>query len=304
MYAEVYDVAGNKTRTPSGSSTVSVSILKPELKIADYVYYNMTLAKKEITLLPALTGTSTTQTLTTRQEYGFAVLSMNSDYVTLLGRSEEFYYNPNYEVALMGPTGYNNGIYVLNYVANSLYSNPDFEAVARSATLEDYLNDLLPENKKLWDDNVRILETGPYTTQIPLLATYENDISINGAAYKANGISHSDQGSGLPISIPLSESDLVSYSNSFSNTLTWKTKVSIYPSGWTLDKSDGHLNWDPPSGQELWLATRHSNAGFGLMSIIQSKFYYRDLVNNSRTNVQVSKPIRSSGHLTKKICEI
>ena len=197
-YAE--DIAWGKVAYARGERIVGTYLTLGMLKVGDYVAYSPgSETASSYSLTAAESGYTSDQTIT-KNNYNWRVLNINDDgTVDLISAtsSNNFYFG--------GATGYNNGVYLLNDMADKMYSNDSLGATARSLTIEDieagmnesgldYIHSY-SNSQAAWG------ETYTYTGSryYPNLYAYENGSGIDlattadpNSAVKEDGINQSD----------------------------------------------------------------------------------------------------------------
>ena len=118
-----YDNARNE-----GSVTIVIeNLIEKQLKIGDYINY---VPDGEQTVTSNDLGTSNTMSV---QDFKWIVFDIKNDgTVELIAENET-----ESRISLMGTNGYNNGVYVMNQMCNSLYKNEGIGATARNIKIED-----------------------------------------------------------------------------------------------------------------------------------------------------------------------
>lgn len=132
--ATAEDIVWGKTAYVDGKKIIGTYLTLGMLEIGDYVDYNPDSVGPYTGMTEAATGSEeTSDDSITQENLNWRVLSINYDgTVELISATPTSQY-----IYLSGAKGYNNGVYLLNDVATSLYSNKSLEATARSLTIED-----------------------------------------------------------------------------------------------------------------------------------------------------------------------
>ena len=185
-YVDGKKITGTKNRTLDS------------LQIGDYVAYTQgSETASSYPLTEAESGYTSAQTVSRVDNLSWRVLSINDDGTvdlisSSLASTNTFYFR--------GALGYNNGVYLLNDIADELYSNDSLGATARSLTIEDVeegmneagLNYVYSSSSS----NVVYGDTKTYTSSsyryYPNLYAQENGSGINTTTTKTDGIGQSD----------------------------------------------------------------------------------------------------------------
>ena len=252
-----------------------------EMQVGDIVNYTPDTTKSyELTVDES--GYPSNKTLT-QQSYTWKVLSINDNSVDIMGVPE----SEMPEVNFRGPTGYNNGVYFLNEMCKTLYSNSELKAEARSIELEDIeskMNDTGKGkiNEYTTSSGVQYGETKEYTGSnawYPNLAKYENHMGIDTDSVNSKGIGESEDGTKLigQITIPLLETDWTTSSiGGYTNSKTQaNSKITVKQTSYSISQNKDYYDderfYSLVFGIDInyWLATRYSNctsnsATFGL----------------------------------------
>ena len=171
-----------------------------DLQVGDYVAYTPDSAGPYTGLTQANTGSSTTTDDSfTQESLSWRVLSINDDgtvdLISSAPTSQSIYFS--------GSLGYNNGVYLLNDVASSLYSNASLGATARSLTIEDIEAGMTEAGLEYVHSYAAVGETKTYTRSgyryYPNIYAQENGSGIDlattndpNSAVKTDGIGQSD----------------------------------------------------------------------------------------------------------------
>ncbi len=128
-----YKVKVSNGSIESGEVTVEKHRGRPGINIGDYVQYEAPTRSEDYQLSSEVSGYSRTQTI--GQEYTiWRVLNIYNDGSMDLVATVK---GTNTGIFLEGALGYNNGIYVFNYICNYLYQNEAKGVTARSINIED-----------------------------------------------------------------------------------------------------------------------------------------------------------------------
>ena len=105
-------------------------------------------------------------------------------------------YPEHVNVTLKGENGYNNGVNVLNKIADGLYSNDSLGVKARSINMEDIdsmlKSDVLNEIQTMMNESDYITYTADGTRYYPSIAAIENGIVIDEAVF-TDGLGRSEE---------------------------------------------------------------------------------------------------------------
>ena len=247
-----------------------------ELQVGDYVAYtpgNETASSYSLTA--AESGYTSDQTLT-RDTLNWRVLSINDD-----GTVDLISATPTTQtIYFRGATGYNNGVYLLNDIADQLYSNDSLGVTARSLTIEDIeagMTDAGLEYVHSYNNGYKTVgETATYTRAgyryYPNLYAQENGSGIDTDTIKEDGINQSDSYYSEPTT------EFYTQANS-SLTVTQKYYYRSMSSSYYKNSTFYNL---VHSGNTYWLASRYvdtnSNiASFGLRGVNNSYLYGSNL---------------------------
>ena len=171
-----------------------------DLQVGDYVAYTPgSETASSYSLTAAESGYTSDQTISKPDSLSWRVLSINDDGTvdlisSSLASTNTFYFH--------GALGYNNGVYLLNDIADKLYSNDSLGVTARSLTIEDVeegMADAGLEYVHSYSSSSASItwgETKTYTSSsyryYPNLYAQENGSGINTTTTKTDGIGQSD----------------------------------------------------------------------------------------------------------------
>ena len=189
------DIAWGKTAYVDGKKITGTYLTLGMLEIGDFVAYKPDSAGPYTGLTQANTGSSeTTDDSFTQESLNWRVLSINDD-----GTVDLISARPTSQhIYLQGSAGYNNGVYLLNNVAASLYSNKSLGVTARSLTIEDIeagMNESGLDYVHSYNTGYKTVgETATYTSSnyYPNLYAQENGSGIDTDTIKTDGIGQSD----------------------------------------------------------------------------------------------------------------
>ena len=176
---------------------------KRELKVGDYVDYEPDEVTTPYKLTSANTGYESDQSIS-QEDIRWQILRIYEDgRIDLIGSAN----TSNVYVCLRGAPGYNNGVYLLNDLCETLYSRKSDGITARSVNLEDFDKWLTEEGKRERNIyNIEVVQYGKTNTytdssyrKYPHLYQYENgsgiDLDIqdaNNPPVKTGGLGVSD----------------------------------------------------------------------------------------------------------------
>ena len=239
-----------------------------DLQVGDYVAYTPgSETKSSYPLKASESGYSTDQTISKVDNLGWRVLSINDDGTvdlisSSLASTNTFYFR--------GALGYNNCVYLLNDIADELYSNSSLGAIARSLTIEDIEKEMTEEALK--DAHSGIYgQTKTYTSSsyryYPNLYAQENGSGINTTTTKTDGIGQSDS----YYTSPTTET----YSRASTEGLTVTTTYYSMSMNNSYYKNSTFHNLIHGVSGFQWLASRDVTAGstrayFGLRHVYSS----------------------------------
>ena len=257
-----------------------------DLQVGDYVAYTPgSETASSYSLTAAESGYRSDQTISKPDSLSWRVLSINDDGTVDLISSSLASTNTFY---FQGALGYNNGVYLLNDIADELYSNDSLGATARSLTIEDVEKGMTEAGLEYVHSysvgGLKWGETMTYTSSsyryYPNLYAKENGSGINTTKVKTDGIGQSDS--------YYAEATKETYSQAGSQGLT--ITQTYYDRTMTKDYYDSEVfyNLIHNAGNEYWLASRHVSpytntidANFGLRRVSNSSLGGRDLFYSS-----------------------
>lgn len=145
------------------------------LKIGAYIEYTPDTAEA-YSVKAEYTGQEKVSTISQNSNMHWRVFKVEDDYIEIIATV------PTEEgLALSGAMGYNNGVYLLNDICKSLYSNNSLNAVGRSITIED-ITSKIPEDSVKSSGYAAVEKTyKTYTganSYYPDLYQYENGSGI------------------------------------------------------------------------------------------------------------------------------
>ena len=212
IYAEVYDVAGNVSRSPE-TGTISVTTKKEVVKpqVGDYINYEPDAVTNNYELLGKYSGCGAYNTNVkpftlinpidqsiSQEKLDWQILKIHEDgSMDLIGTPTSNY------VELGGALGYNNGVYLLHDICKELYSKKSAGIEARSVSLEDFEDE---DNGGNWksvrdayiDGTVQYGKTKTFTDAnyiyYPNLYAQENGSGIDKTTGRTDGIGAAEKG--------------------------------------------------------------------------------------------------------------
>ena len=270
------------------------------LQVGQYVeyvpdtYVNPTDSSSNYTLSTDVSGYSSEQQIAQLKDLKWRIMSINADgSVEIISDNT---YDSGTRIYLGGATGYNNGVYILNDIAEKQYSNRSLNATARSINLEDIEKRMNSTGIAARDaytvNGVQYGETKTYKgsySYYPNIYAEENGSGINTEEVKTNGIGVSAEGSSN-FEVPSTETP--AYRQASENGLT------VTQNYYYMTKSEMSDYFDDTNFYQLifdtntyyWLASRSANcnstnAGFGLRRVSSGNLGGNDLFNsNNSTN--------------------
>lgn len=197
------------------------------LKVGDYVNYTYDTISQGYNLPSTESGYSTNQAITQTTPLKWRILNINKENGTMDLISEKVTSQPIY---LNGALGYNNGVYLLNDICKTLYSNSNINIHARSLNIEDIENQMntTGENVKKAYVNVESKfqygQTKTYgqpgsetenNTYYPDIYARENTSGVNTTSTKDDGIGNSENGYTFPTIATSIQADTLTVTQTF-----------------------------------------------------------------------------------------
>ena len=257
-----------------------------DLQVGDYVAYTPDTTQTSYSVSSTYSGYDSNQTIN-KENLSWRVLSINDDGTVDLISSAQ----TRGAIGLEGALGYNNGVYLLNHIADELYSNDSLDVTARSLNIEDVekgMNEAgLNYVHSYSSSGVAYGQTKTYTgsnAYYPNLYAQENKSGINTTTTKTDGIGQSDSYYISPTTETYSQAD----SNGLTVTLTYYERSMN--SSYYKNSTFSELIYGVSNNQ--WLASRCVDAGktyasFGLRYVGSSlslldgaKLFYSDSSTN------------------------
>ena len=173
--------------------TIGEAIKREGIKVGDYVNYEPDANETGYTtdkLSSDITGSSSNKSAITQDDLKWRILNIDAS-----GRVDLISETPTSQtVYFQGARGYNNGVYVINDICRSLYSNSSLGIEARSLDLkdiEDKMNATGKAERDKYTNAVKYGETKTYGSgynKYPNLYAQENGSGINTETVKTDGI--------------------------------------------------------------------------------------------------------------------
>ena len=268
------------------------------LQVGQYVeyvpdtYVNPTDSSSNYTLSTDVSGYSSEQQIAQLKDLKWRIMSINADGTVEIISDNT--YDSGTWIYLRGATGYNNGVYILNDIAEKQYSNRSLNATARSINLEDIekrmnstgiaARDAYTNSSSGVQYGGTKLYKGSYS-YYPNIYAEENGSGINTEEVKTNGIGVSAEGSSN-FEVPSTETP--AYRQVSENGLT------VTQNYYYMTKSEMSDYFDDTNFYQLifdtntyyWLASRFANcrstyASFGLRYVYWSDLDGSNLFNSN-----------------------
>ena len=268
------------------------------LKVGQYVeyvpdtYVNSEDSSSNYTLTTDISGYTSEQQIAQLKDLRWRIMSINEDGTVELVSDNT--YDSGTRIYLRGATGYNNGVYILNDIAEKQYSNKNLNAVARSMTIEDIekkMNEKGISESDGYTNSSGIQYGHPKTytggySYYPKLYAEENGSGINTEEVKEDGIGVSEEGSeNFPV--PSTETPAYEQANEgLAVTQNYYSMTKSEMSEYFDEENQDFYKLMFDTDSYYWLASRYSNcdsssAYFGLRSVDSSDLGGRDLFSSS-----------------------
>ncbi len=255
--------------------TMEEAVKREGIEVGDYVNYVPDANETGYTtdkLSESITGSTNNTSAITQDDLKWRILNIDPS-----GRVDLISENPtNQEVYFRGARGYNNGVYVINDMCRSLYSNSSLGVTARSIDLkdiEDQMNEAGLEARDAFIQSDSGTQYGNQKTygsgsnEYPNLYVQENGSGINTETVKTDGIDVNADGYSSPV-----EEDSSTAEEGLTVTQTYYYFINT-PSSYFDDQEFYDMVFG--TGSNYWLASRYvdclSNlanlANFGLRSV-------------------------------------
>ncbi len=303
-----YNLEGNEPYTvtiiESGRSyiinadgTIEEAVKREGIKVGDYVNYVPDKNTEGYTadkLAESITGSTDNTSAITQDSLKWRIMNIDAS-----GRVDLISETPTSQtVYFQGARGYNNGVYVINDISRSLYSNSSLGIEARSLDLKDIEDKMNTEGKTARDEYInsesetKYGETETYGSgynQYPILYAQENGSGINTTTVKEDGIDVNDDGYDSPTKEDSSTAE----------------ELTVKQTYYRFDNISSSYFDDPEfydmvfnTSSYYWLASRYAtctlpSANFGLSRVYNSSIagngiFYSD--GNTKRLQKVSSP--------------
>ena len=253
----------------NADGTIGEAIKREGIEVGDYVNYSYDTVAEGYSLEQAESGYTSDQTVAQTNGLKWRILNIDpSGRVDLI--SEE---PTSQRVDFQGARGYNNGVYVINDICRSLYSNSSLGIEARSLDLkdiEDKMNATGKAERDKYTNAVKYGETKTYGSgynKYPNLYAQENGSGINTETVKTDGIDVSADWYSSPTTEDSSTAEegltVTQTYYGFDNT----------PSSYFDDQEFYNMIFN--TGSNYWLASRYASCSssyalFGLRYVFNS----------------------------------
>ena len=141
VYKQVTAPANRVRNTTEAANNIAsgVNTKSDKLKVGAYITYSPDVVDA-YTVKAEYTGQEKVSTISQNKNMHWRIFKVEDDYIEIIATV------PTEEgLTLSGAMGYNNGVYLLNDICKTLYSNNSLNAVGRSITIED-ITSKIPED--------------------------------------------------------------------------------------------------------------------------------------------------------------
>ena len=254
--------------------TMEEAVKREGIEVGDYVNYEPDANAEGYTtdkLSESITGSTDNTSAIKQDSLKWRILNIDAsgrvDLISEMPTSQTVYFSK--------ARGYNNGVYVINDICRSLYSNSSLGIEARSIDLKDIEDKMNTEGKIARDGYInsesetKYGETETYGSgynQYPILYAQENGSGINTEKVKTDGIDVNADGYSSPV-----QEDSSTANEGLTVTQTYYYMSS--PSAYFDDQEFYDMVFN--TGSYYWLASRYATcnstyANFGLRHVDNS----------------------------------
>ena len=270
-------IESGRTYLIDKEGTIGEAIKREGIEVGDYVNYVPDENETGYTtdkLAESITGSTNNISAITQDSMKWRILNIDPS-----GRVDLISENPTSQTVYFSKArGYNNGVYVINDICKSLYSNSSLGIEARSIDLKDIEDKMNAEGKADRDGYInsesesktKYGETETYgsgNNQYPILYAQENGSGINTTTVKTDGIDVNEDGYDSPTTEDSSTAEegltVTQTCYYFSNT----------PSSYFDDQEFYDMVFN--TGKNYWLSSRYAKC-YSTSAIFGLRF-----VNNS-----------------------
>ena len=255
------------------------------LKVGQYVeyvpdtYINPKDSSSNYTLTTDISGYTSEQQIAQLKDLKWRIMSINADGTVEIVSDNT--YDSGRRISLRGATGYNNGVYILNDIAEKQYSNKSLNAVARSMTIEDIEKKMNEKGIAARDEFTNGTQYGHQkkfteSSYYPKLYAEENGSGINTEKVKEDGIGVSEEGSE---NFPVPSTEMPAYEQANESgltvTQTYYSMVKLEMLEYFDEENQDFYELIFDTNSQYWLASRYSScispyATFGLRRVTTS----------------------------------
>ena len=283
--------------------TMEEAVKREGIEVGDYVNYEPDANAEGYTtdkLSESITGSTDNTSAIKQDSLKWRILNIDAsgrvDLISEMPTSQTVYFSK--------ARGYNNGVYVINDICRSLYSNSSLGIEARSIDLKDIEDKMNTEGKIARDGYInsesetKYGETETYGSgynQYPILYAQENGSGINTEKVKTDGIDVNADGYSSPV-----QEDSSTANEGLTVTQTYYY-FSNTPSSYFDDQEFHDMVFN--TGSYYWLASRCANcnsayAYFGLRDVGNSHLDGSNMFHsngNTYYNGRYLRPVVSLG---------